>query len=371
MLDINSGVAELQLSHFRCFKSASIHAQGRSVVLTGANGSGKTSILEAVSFFSPGRGMRRVAAEQIAKRPEGVGWKVSGRFRTEIGSTDISTWWTSGPGRKLEIGGQGARQSDLGRVVRMLWLNPAMDRLWSDGADGRRKFLDRMALSLFPDHAEISLGYDRAMRERNRLLRGQVSDTGWYEAVESRMAVFGAKVSQRRLETIDRLRIAFGQSESAFPTAGIELISREGTCAESCDADEIAAALSASRMKDGLAGRSLSGPHRVDMQVTCSAREMAAKQCSTGEQKALLISMVLANTRAIAEDFGTAPVLLLDEIAAHLDADRLKQMFEELAQLNSQIWMSGTDSDLFREMLGGALHLTVQSDETGSTLQIA
>lgn len=342
-------VTELRLSHFRSHLSARLSLDGRPVAIFGPNGAGKTNILEAVSLLSPGRGLRRAAADEIVRRPEGVGWKVSAVLESLGRGHEVATWAEPGGARQVCIDGKAAAQVALGRVARIVWLTPAMDRLWTEGADGRRRFLDRIAMSFEPGHAEAVLDYEKAMRERNRLLRDQVSDMRWYEVLEAQMAVSGAALRENRAMAVARLLAAQADAETAFPAAGLTLVGPQGD-PEPVDED-LAAALAASRGGDLRAGRTLVGPHRADLSAVYAAKGVAAGQCSTGEQKALLLSLVLANARALAQDFGAPPILLLDEVAAHLDARRRAALYDEVCGLGAQAWMTGTGRELF-EALG-------------------
>ena len=362
-------LAELILSHFRCFSNLQLETDSRPVILTGSNGAGKTSILEAVSLFSPGRGLRRARVEDLARRPGEVGWKISCRVTRSGNERAVASWWRNSRGRRVEVDGKAARQAALGRCLNILWLTPSMDRLWSEGADGRRKFLDRMAMSLFPDHAVHAVAYDRAMRERNRLLRDGNQDSSWLGALESQMAASGVELTLGRLRAIARLKAAFAAGKSAFPSAGLQLASPKAACAISTDTAELAETLVSGRPRDFKAGRTLTGPHRADLLVEFQSRGTAASLCSTGEQKALLISLVLANARAIAEDVGCPPVLLLDEIAAHLDSGRLQLLMSEVRLLNSQIWMTGTDAALFDDIAGSAQNLRIVARPNGSMVE--
>ncbi len=335
-------IETLALSHFRSHRAARLALDGRPVALVGPNGAGKTNLLEAVSLLSPGRGLRRAAVEDLARRPEALGWKVSAAVQGLSGAHEVETWAEPGEGRQLRIDGKAAAQTALGRVLRILWLVPAMDRLWLEAAEGRRRFLDRVALSFFPDHGERSVTYERAMRDRNRLLKDQVQDPHWYAALEAQMAEAGHEITANRRAALDRLARA-ADPASAFPTAALALIGPEG--AE--DPADLALALSESRRRDLAAGRSLVGPHRTDLTARYRAKDMPADQCSTGEQKALLISLILANARALAQDLGRAPVLLLDEVAAHLDGDRRASLYDEICAMGAQALMTGTDASLF------------------------
>ena len=230
----------------------------------------------------------------------------------------------------------------------MVWLIPAMDRLWIEGADGRRRFLDRIAMSFHPDHAQAVLTYEKAMRERNRLLKDMVRDDHWYIALERQMAEAGAEVTMIRDAALARLRAAQEGAETAFPAADLALVHPDRDLPGSADA--LAHALAESRLADLRAGRTLVGPHRVDVEALYSDKGVPAAQCSTGEQKALLISLVLTNARALAEDTGSPPIILLDEVAAHLDAARRAALYDEICALGAQAWMTGTGPELFAEL---------------------
>lgn len=335
-------IETLALTHFRSHRVTRLAFDGRPVAITGPNGAGKTNILEAVSLLSPGRGLRRAAAEDLARKPEALGWKIAATVQGLSAAHDLETWAEPGEARQVRIDGKAATQASLGRILRVLWLVPAMDRLWIEAAEGRRRFLDRMTLSFFPEHAEHSLTYEKAMRDRNRLIKDQVTDAHWYAALESQMAEAGQAITQHRRATIARIAAA-ADPASAFPSAELTLTGPEG-------ADEpadLALALGESRRRDIAAGRTLVGPHRADLQARYTAKDVPADQCSTGEQKALLISLILANARALAQDLGRAPILLLDEVAAHLDEHRRAALYDEICALQAQALMTGTEPELF------------------------
>ncbi len=351
----------LTISHFRSHKRAQLEVDGRPVAIHGPNGAGKTNVLEAVSLFSPGRGVRRASAEDMARRPEALGWKLSGVLQSLHQVHEVESISENGSARQVRIDGKPASQTALGRIARVLWLIPAMDRLWIEGAEGRRRFLDRMVLSFEPDHAENSLAYEKAMRERNRLLKDMVRDPNWYTALEGHMARSGAEIHAARLRTLDRLKSAQEGAQTAFPSAHLELVQTEGEMPGT--EEDLRLALSENRMRDLAAGRTLIGPHRADLFGMYAAKDIAAKDCSTGEQKALLVSLILANARALAEDFGAPPLLLLDEVAAHLDASRRAALYDEICALKAQAWMTGTGPELFAELGDRAqmLHVTENS----------
>jgi DNA replication and repair protein RecF len=329
------------------------------VAIHGANGAGKTNLIEAVSLLSPGRGLRGAPSEELMRAPERIGWKVAATLDGPQGRREVATW-SEGAGRQVEIDGKAAPQVALGQVARVLWLTPAMDRLWLEGAGERRRFLDRVALSLFPEHGEAAIGYDRALRERNRMIRDGLRDPAWFGAVEAQMARFGARLAANRAAAVARLA---GVAPSAdFPAAELA-IEGEGPRDEAGLAD----ALAEGRARDLAAGRSLAGPHRDDLAAVYAAKAVPARLCSTGEQKALLVSLVLANARAVAAVFGAAPLLLLDEITAHLDASRRAALFEAVAALGAQAWMTGTGPGLFAELGDRAQRLKV-SEGAGVSL---
>lgn len=355
-------LSSLNLLHFRSHRVARLSFDGRPVAISGPNGAGKTNILEAISLLSPGRGLRRAGSEDIARQPEGLGWRVSAILQGVDQSHELETWAEGASGREVRIDGKPASQVALGRVARVLWLVPAMDRLWLEAAEGRRRFLDRLVLSFQPGHAEAVLGYDRAMRERNRLLKDMVTDAAWYGALEGQMARFGDVIARNRDAALQRLAEAQAGADTAFPAADLSIVGPDGADLPQSEAD-LLAALASGRRRDLAAGRALIGPHRVDLAAVYAAKGIDAAQCSTGEQKALLISLILANARALAQDLGAAPILLLDEVAAHLDATRRAALYDEICALGGQAFMTGTGAELFDSLGSRAQALEVA--ETG------
>ena len=323
-------LTHLSLAQFRSWPRLSLDLDHRPVAIFGANGSGKTNILEALSMLAPGRGLRNAAPGDQARKGVEAGW----RIRAEIGKQQIGTEALPGQSRSVLIDDKPAPQVALGRLLRVIWLVPAMDRLWSDAPEVRRRFLDRVTLSLIPDHAEIALTYDKAMRERNRLLRDQIGDPGWYRALEAQMAESGATLTRNRLAAIAAIGAAQREGATQFPAATLTLLPGEGF-ADDADPASIAARMVAMRPRDLAAGRSLTGPHRADLGAHWGPQEMPAALSSTGEQKALLLSLILANARALTDQ---PVVLLLDEVAAHLD---------EIAALPAQSLLTGTGAELF------------------------
>jgi DNA replication and repair protein RecF len=343
-----------------------IEAGGRPVVLYGPNGAGKTNVLEALSLLSPGRGLRRAAAEELAQQPDVAGWKVAAVVRSGDDLLEVETLAEPGQPRQVRIDGKAAPQVALGRALRVVWLVPSMDRLWMEGAEGRRRFLDRITLSFDPGHADAVLTYERAMRERNRLLKDMVRDSHWYQALEQQMAEAGETIRLGREAAVARLAAAQAGAETAFPAAELSIVSDPPVPLGTAD---LAEAFAAGRAADMRAGRTLIGPHRVDLQGVYAAKGVPAGLCSTGEQKALLISLILANSRAIAEDRGAAPIVLLDEVAAHLDADRRAALYDEISALGAQAWMTGTGPELFDELDDRALRIEVREADGISRIE--
>lgn len=356
-------IETLALSHFRSHRAQRLAFDGRPVALVGPNGAGKTNVLEAVSLLSPGRGLRRASAEDLARRPDSVGWKVTATVQGLTAAHDLETWAEPGEPRQVRIDGKAATQASLGRVLRILWLVPSMDRLWIEAAEGRRRFLDRMTLSFTPEHAEQSLIYDKAMRDRNRLIKDQVTDPHWYAALEAQMADAGQQITANRRAALARIARA-ADPASAFPSAALTLTGPEGAP----EPEDLALALSEGRRRDIAAGRTLQGPHRADLTARYMAKDIPADQCSTGEQKALLISLILANARALTQDLSKAPVLLLDEVAAHLDETRRAALYDEICTMGAQAVMTGTEPGLFDALGPRGQTFTVRDDGAGSQI---
>lgn len=344
-------VARLLLTDFRSYREAVIEAGPGLVVLTGDNGAGKTNVLEAVSLLSPGRGLRGASLGEMARRDGPGAFAIAARL---TGEAEIGTGTLAGAPerRQVRVNGAPASANALSEWLSVLWLTPAMDRLFTDSAGGRRRFLDRLVLALKPDHAGHSARYEAAMRARNKLLAEPAPDHAWLTALEARMAEHGAAIVAARRETLsalaDRLTSA---PEGPFPRASAGLAGEEP--------DDLVAALFAGRARDAAAGRTLVGPHRIDLAVTHEGKAMPAASCSTGEQKALLIAVILAHSDLVAARLERRPILLLDEIAAHLDPVRRAALFEQLAAAGGQVWMTGTEPSLFAGIGPEAAHFAV------------
>ncbi|MGC2856839.1 DNA replication/repair protein RecF [Novispirillum sp. DQ9] len=351
------GVRRLTLTDFRSYASLRVETDLRPVVLTGANGAGKTNLLEAVSFLTPGRGLRRARLSEITRfgAPGGArgAWAVAALVDSAHGPIDIGTGRQPGESdrRVVRLNGQPARsQSDLGEFVSAVWLTPAMDGLFRDAASGRRRFLDRLVYGLDTGHASRLSAYEQATRERSRLLRDGVTDRAWLAALEDAMATHGVAVAAARRDLVGRLGRALEAAEGPFPRAVLALDGLvEGWLADrpALEAEEAFRKRLADDRPKERAGAPAEGPHRTDLAVTHAARGMAAEHCSTGEQKALLIAVLLAQARVQGTQRGAAPLLLLDEVAAHLDGVRREALYDALAGIGAQAWLTGTDRALF------------------------
>lgn len=350
----------LSLAQFRSWPRLALDLDDRPVAIFGPNGAGKTNILEALSMLSPGRGLRGAALGDQARQGVGAGW----RMRAVLGDYRVETGALAGEGRAVLIDDKPAPQVALGRLARLIWLTPSMDRLWTDAPEVRRRFLDRVTLSFAPGHAEDSLAYDKAMRDRNRLLRDMVQDDRWYRALESRMADAGAAITRNRQDALRRILDAQQDAQTGFPAARLSLLAGEGF-ADEADPQAIAGRLADTRARDMAAGRTLTGPHRADLGAWWGDQDMPAALASTGEQKALLLSLMLANARALAAE---RPILLLDEVAAHLDADRRAALYDEISALPAQAFLTGTGRELFDAFGQRARYLSVRREADVSTV---
>ncbi|HTT97197.1 MAG TPA: DNA replication/repair protein RecF [Rhizomicrobium sp.] len=351
-------VTRLRLTNFRSYASVEIAASGAPVVLAGANGAGKTNLLDAISLLSPGRGLRGAKLGEHTRRgPSAISealWAVAATVTRGGEPYDIGTGLTSSQGnerRQVRLNGAAATSSaDLGDVVQMLWLTPAMDRLFIESASGRRKFLDRLTLGFDAGHARAATRYETAMRERARLLKYGPRDPAWLDGLESEMVEAGLAMAKARVETVARLNSALEERVGAFPAAQLSLDNDIEH-----DADVLRESFARARIRDAEAGRTTVGPHLVDLTVRHTQKRTDARECSTGEQKALLISIVLADARELSRSRnGLCPILLLDEIAAHLDITRRAALFDEILELGAQAWMTGTDMDMFAPLRGQA-----------------
>ena len=345
----------IRLTAFRNYEAATLVFDNRHVVLTGENGSGKTNLLEALSLLSPGRGLRRAVYSEAVKAGTEAGFSIFAQVEGMEGEVEIGTG--TGPGaeagiRKVRLNGTEAKSADeLLDHLRILWLTPSMDGLFTGPASERRRFLDRLVLSLDPAHGRRAADFDRAMKMRNRLLEERSSEAAWMASVEAQMASLGVAMTLARAEMIGLLaRLGSEGDRGAFPAAGVALANflDEATGIPAIDLeDRYRAMLEEGRHADRAAGRTLQGPHRADLIVTHLDKQMDAARCSTGEQKALLTGIILAQARLTANLTGFAPVLLLDEVAAHFDHRRRQSLFDLIDELGGQAFMTGTDRGLF------------------------
>jgi DNA replication and repair protein RecF len=364
-------VLKLTLNNFRNYHSASLEAGARIVVLVGANGAGKTNLIEAISFFASGRGLRRATLDEVAFSEGDGSWAVSAEVEGALGLTTLGT----GIERPIEDGVTTVRKCRIDREpvgsaaafadhLRVIWLTPAMDTLFTGAPSERRRFLDRFALAIDAEHGTRVNALDRSLRSRNRLLEEARPDAHWLDAVEHETAELAVAVSSQRVETVRRLEAVLASGkDSKFPPAEIALDGWMEQLVPNHPAAEIEeryrAVLRDNRARDAAAGRTLDGPHLTDLKVIYAAKGTAAADASTGEQKALLIGLILAHARLIAEMSGFAPILLLDEVVAHLDPSRRAALHGELEQLGAQVFMTGADPALFVEIGSDALLIDV------------
>ncbi len=358
-------VQRLTLTDFRCYAQLRLEAGLEPVVLTGPNGAGKTAILEALSMLAPGKGLRRATLSEIARRQPGAStssrWSVAAVIDGARGALPVGTGQNpdGGDKRVVRIDGQPAKgQKALAEVMAIAWASPEQDRLFLDGPAARRRFIDRLVFGFAPDHASELSAYEHCLRERARLLAEGCSDDRWLCALEDGMARHGVAVAATRAAIVARLDIAAASGLGPFPAAQLALdgeIDRALAGMPALAAEEsLRAQLGASRRHDAAQGGASHGPHRSDLLVRFAQKDIAAADGSTGEQKALVLSIVLANARALAAERGRPPVLLLDEVVAHLDGVRRAALADEIVALGAQVWLTGTDEEFFMGLRGRA-----------------
>jgi DNA replication and repair protein RecF len=356
-------IRRLTLTNFRNYHAASIGVDERPVVLVGPNGAGKTNLIEAISFLAPGRGLRRATLEEVAFAEGDGAWAVSAEIEGGLGLATLGTG-IDPPGaedallqRQCRIDREPVSVAAFADHLRVVWLTPSMDGLFVGPASERRRFLDRLVLALDAQHAGRVSALQRSLRSRNRLLENPGADPHWLDAVEHETAELAVAVAALRAETMRRLQTALATRDdpaAAFPSAGIAL---EGWMEQALTdlpavevEDRYRRVLKDNRGRDAQAGRTLDGPHLTDLTVTYTAKNIPAAKASTGEQKALLIGLVLAHAGLVADMTGFAPLLLLDEVVAHLDPARRVALYDALAGLGSQVWMTGADPVTFAEI---------------------
>jgi DNA replication and repair protein RecF len=360
---IPSRIDRLTLTHFRNYRTAGLESHGDMIVLVGPNGAGKTNCLEAISFLAPGRGLRRATLEDVADNQGDGSWAVSAEVEGALGLATLGTGIdvpredSSSAGRRCRIDREPvASAAAFGDHLRMVWLTPSMDGLFMGAASERRRFFDRLVLAIDSEHSSRVAALERSLRSRNRLLEVRNYDDHWCAAIERETAELAVAVAATRGQTAVKLAAtlrARGRA-SAFPSADIALdgwmenalLGEPATAVE----DRYRAILRDSRVRDAAAGRTLDGPHLTDLRVIYAPKDMPARDASTGEQKALLIGLVLAHAALVAETTGIIPLLLLDEVVAHLDPGRRAALFDELTKLGAQVWLTGADPAAFGEI---------------------
>ncbi|MAG98699.1 MAG: DNA replication/repair protein RecF [Alphaproteobacteria bacterium] len=381
----------LVLTDFRNYQSLRLHAAADLMVLNGANGAGKTNLLEALSLLAPGRGLRRARLADMQRHGAATPWAVAATLETPAGTVEVGSGLAAMPTptpqpepqlgsesetrtprdrRLIRIDGKTAASAgSLAEAASLVWLTPQMDRLFIEGAAPRRRFLDRLVYGLDSQHAGRVSAFERALRERSRLLRrgnGGQTNSAWLTALEETMADFGVAVAVARRDAVARLNGAM-TAAGPFPSARLEIKGSLETWLEDQPAlaveERFRGQLESGRRRDGESGGAAMGPHRSDLLVSDTERELAAADCSTGEQKALLIAIVLADARLQVARQGRPPIMLLDEIAAHLDAERRAALFDEIQALGAQAWLSGSDAGLFAALAGRAQFCQVEGGQ--------
>ncbi|HZZ32260.1 MAG TPA: DNA replication/repair protein RecF [Phenylobacterium sp.] len=373
-------LARLTLTDFRSYARADLVLDGRPVFLVGPNGAGKTNLLEAISLFTPGRGLRGASLAEVGRRlpGEAVGraWAVSAIISADGEETQLGTGvGEAGAARRtVRLAGETVPPGRLADHLRQVWLTPAQDRLFLEGAADRRRFFDRLVFAAIPRHAAHAQAYERVQRERMRLLTDetQAPDAAWLDALEARLAEAGALMAEARASTLSALQAEIDdRGMRPFPQARLSLTGEweqmAGAGLEIADIEaRLARALASARPRDAAAGRALTGPHRGDLAVIHAEKDRPAAECSTGEQKALILNLVLAQSARLSRaESAPRPILLLDEVAAHLDRIRRAALFDEIEALGLQAFLTGTDEHLFEDLKGRAQGVSV--DASGLT----
>jgi DNA replication and repair protein RecF len=364
-------VEALKLTNFRNYERASLELDARPVVLVGDNGAGKTNLLEAVSLLGPGHGLRGRAYDELGRKDGPGGWAVAATVMSIEGLIEIGTGFGGGgdgTGRSVRIVGKDKSPGALGDYVQLVWVIPEMDGLFTGTASERRRFLDRLMLAIDPKMRGPRGRFDRAMRQRNRLFQLREGSPSLFAGLEEQMAEAGVAIAAARVDAVARLQALIDDTYEArgpgpFPFARLALEGRLETALAQRPAveveDDYVSLLSEMRERDRLAGRALAGPHLSDLIVFRGPHNAPAESCSSGEQKALLLGLVLAKARLIRSLSGAAPLVLLDEVAAHLDAPRREALFDEILDLGAQAWMTGTDRSVFASLAEDAQILAV------------
>lgn len=370
-------ITALQVTGFRSHLRSRFDCDGQLVVIHGPNGSGKTAVLEAISMLAPGRGLRGQPDRDAIRSPELAGWHVRADLSAPCAQS-LEAELRPGGRRRVWIDQAPATRGRLADEIRIAWLTPHHDRLWTDGAEARRRYLDRTVAAFFPEHASVSGVYAKAMRDRNVLLREDRPDARWLDALELNMAEQGVRISHARREALDRIRNALREEFEWFPAFGLRVLAaecrspweRSGRLPEGGDEewrqDDLLQALRNGRERDAMAGRTLQGPHRSELAGWLEPGGRPLRQASTGEQKGVLMSFVLAAARALSCERRPS-VLLLDEVAAHLDPRRRAGLFAEIGRLDTQVWVTGVDARTFADAADGAICFALSKVEGAST----
>jgi len=371
---VRTALTRLTLTDFRSYERAELALDGRPLFLVGPNGAGKTNLLEAVSLLTPGRGLRGASLAEVGRRlpgePRGRAWAVAAAISADGEETRLGTGVAEAgaPRRTVRLEGETVPPGRLAEHLREVWLTPAQDRLFLEGAGERRRFFDRLVFAAEPAHASHAQSYERALRERMRLLTEGSADAAWLDALEARLAEAGALMAEARARTLSALQAEIAErGERPFPQARLsfagewEQLAAAGAAIAEIET-RLLGALKAARPRDAAAGRALTGPHRGDLAVVHTEKDRPAAECSTGEQKALVLNLVLAQAARLARVAGQpSPILLLDEVAAHLDARRRAALFDEIEATGLQAFLTGTDAQLFEALAGRAQGVRVEA----------
>ncbi len=375
-----AAVRRLRLTDYRCYPQLDLDCDTRPVMLWGENGAGKTNIIEAISFFAPGKGLRSASSEAIARRTESEQsgqWAVFAELESRGEHYRLGTGHRDGHRRETRLDGDPVTQSALARLIPMIWLTPAQDRLFAGPRADRLRFFDRLVTASDPAQAEALNAYEKTRLRRQRLLDEGQPDPSWLRAIELEMAGQGVAIAAARLDALIRLQAEIdAHGDGAFPRADLALAGdvesdlSEGLSVSEAE-DNFMAALEAGRIRDGAAGRTLTaGPHRTDLIAHHRGKRQIASDCSTGEQKALLLSLTLAQARVLGDLYGIAPILLFDEACAHLDARRRDGLAQEILATGSQAWLTGVERKLFEAFQSDAQYIEISdaqaSPKTGS-----
>lgn len=364
-----TAVTRLRLTNYRNYEAGLLETNGKSVLLTGSNGAGKTNLLEAISFLAPGRGLRRAKTSEVERVGAKQPWAISAEVNSAFGPVTIGTGRDHTSERRLlRINGAPVKaQSELGEYVSVVWLTPQMDRLFADGPGARRRFLDRLIYGFDPAHAGRCNAYEKALRQRTKLLKEGVKDDIWLNALEAQLTERGIAIAAARREMAARLDQACKETTGPFPGADVAVEGVIEGWLGQMPAQEVEENLRRSlrdgRPADAEGGGAAVGPHKSDMIVRHLEKDMPASFCSTGEQKALLVAIIIAHTRLQTAERGQAPMMLLDEIAAHLDEIKRANLFETIMKLGVQAWVTGTDASSFEALRGQVSAFQVQNSQ--------